>query len=66
MIALQPKHALRPQRWRAAFLANDILKRLRGFIDKREPQRYSENLTRLIEDALSLASVRPMVRLGPT
>ena len=38
--------------------AADILKRLRGFIEKRESQRYPENLTQLIQDALALASVR--------
>jgi light-regulated signal transduction histidine kinase (bacteriophytochrome) len=38
--------------------ATDILKRLRGFIEKREIQRYPENLAKLIEDALALASVR--------
>ena len=38
--------------------ATDILKRLRGFIEKRESQRYPENLAKLIEDALALAAVR--------
>jgi two-component system sensor kinase FixL len=38
--------------------AADILKRLRGFIEKRESQRHPENLAKLIEDALALAYVR--------
>jgi two-component system sensor kinase FixL len=38
--------------------ATDILKRLRGFIEKRESRRYPENLTKLIEEALALACVR--------
>jgi two-component system sensor kinase FixL len=38
--------------------ASDILKRLRGFIEKRESRRQPENLTELIEEALALASVR--------
>jgi two-component system sensor kinase FixL len=38
--------------------ATDILKRLRGFIEKRESRRFPENLTELIEEALALASVR--------
>jgi two-component system sensor kinase FixL len=42
--------------------AADILKRLRGFIEKRESQRHPENLAKMIEDALALASVRSNAR----
>jgi two-component system sensor kinase FixL len=43
--------------------AVDILRRLRGFIEKRESRRYPENLTKLVQDALALASVRVNDRL---
>ena len=42
--------------------AADILKRLRGFIEKRESQRYPEDLAKLIEDALALAAMRSIGR----
>jgi two-component system sensor kinase FixL len=44
--------------------ATNILKRLRGFIEKRESQRHPENLAKLIEDSLALASVRSNGRLA--
>ncbi len=38
--------------------AADILKSLRGFIEKRESRRAPENLTQTIHDALALSSLR--------
>lgn len=43
--------------------AAEILDRLRGFIEKRESVRGPENLNHMIEEALSLAVLRPGARI---
>lgn len=43
--------------------AADILRRLRGFIEKRPPEREPENIEELVDDAIELAFLRSRARV---